>query len=105
MGLIFKISIKCNSFNVTIGIKAPFFSVLVTNELGRSLLQFVTTNCFISQLHSKGRLWIWIVDYAKPWVESINCVVPQVAIQQSSFISLFVPLVTVNTVFRIWFVS
>ena len=41
---IFKISII---FYVTIGIKIPFFRVLVTIELGRSLLQFVTTNCLI----------------------------------------------------------
>ena len=33
---------KCDSFDVGIGIKIPFFRVLVTIELGRSLLQFVT---------------------------------------------------------------
>ena len=43
---IFKISIKCNSF-VAIGIKVPFFRVSITIEPGRSLLQFVTTNCLI----------------------------------------------------------
>ena len=43
---IFKISI-CDSFDVGIGIKIPFFRVLVTIEPGRSLLQFVTTNCLI----------------------------------------------------------
>ena len=42
-----KSELKCDSFDVTIGIKIPFFKVLVTIELGRSLLQFVTTNCSI----------------------------------------------------------
>ena len=42
---IFKINIKWDSFDVGIGIKIPFFRVLVTIEPGRSLLQFVTTNC------------------------------------------------------------
>ena len=32
-------------FDIAIGIKIPFFRVLVTIEPGRSLLQFVTTNC------------------------------------------------------------
>ena len=36
---------KFDSFDVSIGIKIPFFRVLVTIESGRSLLQFVTTNC------------------------------------------------------------
>ena len=40
-----KSALKCDSFGVTIGIKIPFFRVLVTIELGCSLLQFVTTNC------------------------------------------------------------
>ena len=40
----FKINIKMyDSFDVTIGIKVPFFRVSVTIEPGRSL--FVTTNC------------------------------------------------------------
>ena len=43
----FKISVICDSFDVGIGIKIPFFRVLVTIEPGRSLLQFVTTNCLI----------------------------------------------------------
>ena len=38
---IFKISMKMQLFNVTIGIKFPFFIVSVTIEPGRSLLQFV----------------------------------------------------------------
>ena len=42
---IFKISIKCDSFDVAIDIKIQFFRVLVTIEPGRSLLQFATTNC------------------------------------------------------------
>ena len=42
-----KSALKLNSFDVGIGIKIPFFRVLVTIEPGRSLLQFVTTNCLI----------------------------------------------------------
>ena len=42
-----KSALKCDSFDVGIGIKIPFFGVLVTIEPGRSLLQFVTTKCLI----------------------------------------------------------
>ena len=42
-----KSAFKCDSFDVTIGIKIPFLRVLVAVELGRSLLQFVITNCLI----------------------------------------------------------
>ena len=42
-----KSSLKCNSFDVAISIKIPFFRVLVTIEPGRFLLQFVTRNCLI----------------------------------------------------------
>ena len=42
-----KSPLKCNSFDVAIDIKTQFFRVLVTIEPGRSLLQFVTTNCLI----------------------------------------------------------
>ena len=41
-----KLALKCDSFDVAIGIKIAFFRVLVTIELGRSLLQFVTTKLF-----------------------------------------------------------
>ena len=44
-----KPALKCDSFDVAIGIKIPFFRVLVTIEPGRSLLQFVTTNCLITE--------------------------------------------------------
>ena len=48
MGLIYLISaLKCDSFDAAIGIKIPFFRVLVTIEPGHTLLQFVTTNCLI----------------------------------------------------------
>ena len=40
-----KSALKCNSFDEAIDIKIQFFRVLVTIEPGRSLLQFVTTNC------------------------------------------------------------
>ena len=53
-----KSALKCDSFDVTIGIKIPFFRVSVTIEPGRSLLQFVTTNCLMNKLffltESKG---------------------------------------------------
>ena len=49
-----KSALKCDSFDVAIGIKIPFFRVLVTIEPGRSLLQFVTTNCFIGVVASLG---------------------------------------------------
>ena len=42
-----KSALKCDSFDVTIGVKIPFFRVSVAIEPGRSLLQFVTTNCLI----------------------------------------------------------
>ena len=42
-----KSALKCNSFDVAIDIKIQFFRVLVTIEPGRSLLQFVTTNCLM----------------------------------------------------------
>ena len=42
-----KSELKCDSFDVNIDIKIPFFRVLVAIDPGRSLLQFVTTNCLI----------------------------------------------------------
>ena len=42
-----KSALKFDSFDVAIGIKILFFRVLVSIEPGRSLLQFVTTNCLI----------------------------------------------------------
>ena len=43
-----KSALKCDSFDVAIGAKIPFFRLLVTIEPGSSLLQFVTTNCLIN---------------------------------------------------------
>jgi len=54
-----KSALKCDSFDVGIGIKIPFFRVLVTIEPGRSLLQFVTTNCLIATYVEKMK----ILDY------------------------------------------
>ena len=51
-----KLALKFYSFDVAIGIKIPFFRVLVTIEPGRSLLHFVTTNCLIC-MH-KGFFWL-----------------------------------------------
>ena len=45
-----KSALKCNSVDVTIVIKISFFRVLVIIEPGRSLLQFVTTNCLITSV-------------------------------------------------------
>ena len=42
-----KSELKCDPFDVAIGIEIPLFRALVTIEPGRSLLQFVTTNCLI----------------------------------------------------------
>ena len=42
-----ELALKCDSFDVAIGIKTPFFRDLITIEPGCSLLQFVTTNCLI----------------------------------------------------------
>ena len=42
-----KSTLKFDSFDIAIDIKIQFFRVLVTIEPGRSLLQFVTTNCLI----------------------------------------------------------
>ena len=44
---ILKSALKFDSSDAAIGIKIPFFRVLVTIEPGCSLLQFVTTNCLI----------------------------------------------------------
>ena len=48
-----KSALKCDSFDVAIDIKIQFFRVLVTIEPGRSLLQFVTTNC-LKQTETKN---------------------------------------------------
>ena len=45
-----KSALKCDSFDVAFGTKIPFFRLLVTIEPGRSLLQFITTNCLIRRL-------------------------------------------------------
>ena len=48
MKLIYLISaLKCNSFDVSIGVKVLFFRVSVTVEPGRSLLEYVTRNCLM----------------------------------------------------------
>ena len=44
-----KSALKYDSFDVAIDIKIQFFRVLVTIEPGRSLLQFVITNCLKSR--------------------------------------------------------
>ena len=49
-----KSTLKYDSFDVAIGIKIAFFRVFVTIEPGRSLLQFVTTNCLMTDNVTKG---------------------------------------------------
>ena len=52
-----KSTLKSDSFDVYIGIKIPFFLILANIGSGRSLLQFVTTNClkgFLSSLIMPG---------------------------------------------------
>ena len=51
-----KSALKCDSFDVAIDIKIQFFRVLVTIEPDRSLLQFVTTNCYCTTLYESFRL-------------------------------------------------
>ena len=51
-----KSALKCDSFDVAINIKIQFFRVLVTIEPGRSLLQFVTTNCLVKIYKYKSSL-------------------------------------------------
>ena len=51
-----KSALKFNSFDVAIEIKIQFFRVLVTIEPGRSLLQFVTTNCLIGAWNFYSRV-------------------------------------------------
>ena len=55
-----KSALKCNSFDVTIGIKI----CSITIEPGRSLLQFVTTNCLIKADKSNSL----VVDIRQPYV-------------------------------------
>jgi len=43
-----KSALKCHYFDVAIGIKIPFFRVSVSIVPSRSLWQFVTTNCLIT---------------------------------------------------------
>ena len=52
-----KSALRCDSFDLTIGIKIPFFRVSVTIEPGHSLLQFVTTNCLKDILFFSAYLW------------------------------------------------
>ena len=49
-----KSALKANSFDVSFSIKTPFFRILFTIEPGRSLLQFVTTNCLMQSRHAIG---------------------------------------------------
>ena len=67
-----KSALKCNSFDVAIGIKILFFRVLVTIEPGRSLLKFVTTNClkidfnWTSAVTQQKIYLIWYEPYSLP---------------------------------------
>ena len=64
-----KSALKYNSFDVTIGIKISFYRVSVTIEPGRSLLQFVTTNCLINTPNShKYAKYLKLIYLLKPFV-------------------------------------
>ena len=71
-----KSALKCNSFDVAIDIKVQFFRVLVTIEPGRSLLQFVTTNCLIKTRDSCRtnivRPLTGVGERAKEYAKNIN---------------------------------
>ena len=70
-----KLALKCDSFDVAIDIKIQFFRVLVTIEPGRSLLQFVTTNCLTkSQLQTSYSTFISLLnmDYLKNGLKRLN---------------------------------
>ena len=54
-------ALKCDSFDVAIDIKIPFVRFLVAIEPGRSLVQFVMTNCLIRETHP------FLVDLSPPW--------------------------------------
>ena len=62
-----KSALKCDSFDVAIDIKIQFFRVLVTIEPGRSLLQFVTTNCLIKYLSLTVGEGYWSKGRQKNW--------------------------------------
>ena len=68
-----KSALKCDSFDVAIGTKISFFRLLVTIELGRSLLQFITTNCLIKQIWEKrgggGLVALQFIGYLKRKLE------------------------------------
>jgi len=49
-----KSALKCDSFDVAIGIKIPFLRVSVTIEPSHSLLQFVSTKCLIASTHASS---------------------------------------------------
>ena len=53
-----KSAVKCDSFDVFMGIKIPFCRVLVTIEPGRILLQVFTTNCLLFSFTSLPEIYI-----------------------------------------------
>ena len=53
-----KLALKCDSFEVAIGIKILIFRVLVTIDPGRSLLQVVTTNCLIDRITGRNMVFL-----------------------------------------------
>ena len=70
-----KSALKCNSFDVAIGIKIPFFRVLITIEPGRSLQQFVTTNCLIMALVVLFETFFWKWFLVQKNFFLLNCIV------------------------------
>ena len=69
---IFKISIKIRFFYISFSIEIPFFRVSFTIEPGRSLLQFVTTNCLIpltkiEQEYEKTKITVIVKELKGVW--------------------------------------
>ena len=73
-------ALKYISFDVAIGTKIPFFRVLVTIEHGRSLLQFVTTNCLIKFGFLSANM-----TYCSPGIKCHNIVYVCLLTTQTSF--------------------
>ena len=67
-----KSALKCDSFDAAIDIKIQFFRVLVTIEPGRSLLQFVTTNCFDTDIYSLKLKKNYLLKLNK--LKHLNCI-------------------------------
>ena len=110
-----KSALKCDSFDVAIGIKILFFRVLVTIEPGRSLLQFVTTNCLINGAISENRkrtLYFIYLLFLVGQPARIDSTMPASAERSSNVCSSFIIVPKTHLVFYLftyyyffWFVN